>query len=151
VKKVFVVAAIVGALWFARNQFFPSSTGGSWPSFLASILPGSKSPEKVVKERFEKFMQSWKEGGVSLNNAEQAAACLWSRGVVFINNVDELRDAAEGFDRWRKGKGLYVQEIRYEVGEYRRDGDHTVVEVTINGSRSQVGIPDTANPMFWTE
>jgi hypothetical protein len=62
-----------------------------------------------------------------------------------------MRNAVDGFDRWRKAKSLYVQDITYSIGEYRTEGDHTAVDVTINGTKYRVGIPKDANPMFWLE
>ena len=100
-------------------------------------------------------MASWKEGGTSLNDAAQAAACLWSRGVPFIPSRDEIEDAANGFDRWRREKSLFVEIQSYSVGftAHRQDserGDYTAVDVTINNVFYRVGVPDKANPIFWT-
>jgi hypothetical protein len=113
------------------------------------------SPEDRAKARVEKFMASWKEGGTSLNDAAQAAACLWSRGVPFIPSTDEIADAANGFYHWRKEKDLYVEIESYSVGEatHRQDsqrGDYTEVDVMINRSTYRMGVPDKGNPIFWT-
>jgi len=113
------------------------------------------TPEDKAKARVEKFMASWKEGGTSLNDAAQAAACLWSRGVPFIPSKDEIEDAANGFDRWRKEKDLFVEIESYSVGEatHRQDmqrGDYTEVDVMINRATYRLGVPDKANPIFWT-
>jgi len=113
------------------------------------------TPEEKAKARVERFMASWKEGGTSLNDAAQAAACLWSRGVPFIPSRDEIEDAANGFDRWRKEKDLFVEIESYSVGEatHRQDsqrGDYTEVDVMINRATYRLGVPDKANPIFWT-
>jgi|GEM_PF-5091014 len=113
------------------------------------------TPEDKAKARVEKFMASWKEGGTSLNDAAQAAACLWSRGVPFIPSRDEIEDAANGFDRFRKEKDLFVEIESYSVGEatHRQDsqrGDYTEVDVMINRATYRLGVPDKANPIFWT-
>jgi hypothetical protein len=150
-KKVLVVLAIAGALFFAKKKFAgesSSSESGS-SSSLASVM--GTSPEKKTQERFETFMKNWKEGGVSLNNAEQAAACLWGRGVVFIRNSEDFRDAVESFERFRKAKGLYVPEISYQIHSYRREADHTIVDLSINGSRHRVSVPDGPNPIAWAD
>jgi len=113
------------------------------------------TPEARAKERVEKFMSLWKEGGISLNDSAQAAACMWSRGVPFIPSRDEIEDAANGFDRWRKEKDLYRDIESYSVGETtrrqdRQRGDYTEVDVMINHSTYRLGVPDKANPIFWT-
>jgi len=113
------------------------------------------TPEEKAKARVEKFMASWKQGGTSLNDAAQAAACLWSRGVPFIPSKDEIEDAANGFDRWRKEKDLFVEIESYSVGDatHRTDsqrGDYTEVDVMINRALYRLGVPDKANPIFWT-
>lgn len=139
-KKVLVVAAIAAALWFAKLRFAPGAPAGS-----------ARTPDAVAKVRFEQFMKSWKAGGVSLNDSEQAAACIWGRGTLFIKDRDDLRDVADAFERWRKERQLYVADIEYDILRYQREGDHTVVLVTINGTKHRIGIPDTANPMFWVD
>ncbi|HEX7680477.1 MAG TPA: hypothetical protein VF713_20260 [Thermoanaerobaculia bacterium] len=113
------------------------------------------TPEARAKARVDKFMASWKEGGTSLNDAAQAAACMWSRGVPFIPNAQEIQDAANGFDQWRKEKDLYREIESYSVGEATRRqdrdrGDYTEIDVMINHATYRVGVPDKANPIFWT-
>jgi hypothetical protein len=113
------------------------------------------TPEAHAKERVDKFMAFWKEGGVSLNDSAQAAACMWSRGVPFIPSRDEIEDAANGFDRWRREKNLYRDIESYTVGEATRRqdsqrGDFTEFDVMINHAMYRVGVPDKANPIFWT-
>jgi hypothetical protein len=113
------------------------------------------TPEQRAKARVERFMASWKEGGLSLNDAAQAAACEWSRGVAFIPNTDEIVDAANGFYHWRKDKDLYVEIESYSVGEatHREDrerGDYSEVDVMINHATYRLGVPDKGNPIFWT-
>ncbi|MEA2338120.1 MAG: hypothetical protein QOE82_2127 [Thermoanaerobaculia bacterium] len=113
------------------------------------------TPEQKAKARVERFMASWKEGGLSLNDAAQAAACQWSRGVAFIPSTDEIADAANGFYHWRKEKDLYVEIESYSVGEAtrridRERGDYTEVDVMINRATYRLGVPDKANPIFWT-
>ena len=144
-KKLVVVAAVVALALFAKKQM----SSGSSPSMLQSI--GIGSSQNPAQERFEKFMKSWKDGGVSLNDAEQAAACRWARGKAYLAGEDEVRNAAESFDRWRKAKGLYVQDIDYKIGDYRVEGDHTIADVTINGTKYRIGIPKDASPMFWAD
>ena len=145
-KKLIAVAAVVAVALLAKKQL----SSGNTPSFLASVT-GSSASDDGTHERFEKFMSSWKDGGVSLNDAEQAAACRWARGKPFIRDSDDFKNSVDGFDHWRKAKALYVQDISYSIGEYRVEGDHTVVDVTINGSKYHVGIPKDASPMFWAD
>ncbi len=118
----------------------------------------SASPEAKAKKRMEAVMAAWKEGGTSLNDAAQAAACLWSRGVWFIPDKDEIQDAAMGFDKWRQAKSLYTDVQSYTVGEVvsrgnhpGRGGDYSVIEVTINGDSYHIGVPDRSNPLFWIQ
>lgn len=113
------------------------------------------TPEAKAKERVDKFMAFWKEGGISLNDSAQAAACMWSRGVPFIPSRDEIEDAANGFDRWRKEKSLYRDIESYSVGNATRHqdsqrGDFTEFDVMINHATYRIGVPDKANPIFWT-
>jgi hypothetical protein len=113
------------------------------------------TPEERAKLRVTKFMALWKEGGTSLNDAAQASACMWSRGVGFIPNTQEIEDAATGFYHWRKDKGLYGEIESYSVGEATRRvdrdrGDYTEVDVMINHATYRIGVPDKANPLFWT-
>ena len=139
------------------------STSGSGDRSLASLLgslvhrDNASSAEAKAKARVETFMASWKEGGTSLNDAAQAAACLWSRGARFIPDQNEIRDAADGFDRWRRDHDLYTDIASYRVGDVISRGnepgrgDYTVIEVTINGKPHRIGVPDKANPLFWAE
>src|SRR5438552_3596389 len=128
----------------------------SLSAVLSSFVHGqSATPETKAKARLTAFMASWKEGGTSLNDAAQAAACYWSRGVKFIPDRDEIRDAADGFDRWRRDNSLYTDINSYAVGEAvqrgndpARGGDYTVVEVAINNAIYRIGVPDKANPLF---
>jgi len=66
-------------------------------SYLSGLMHGGASqeaaaPEQKAKERMETFMGYWQKGGVSLNDAEQSAACMWSRGVPFIPESNEIQD-----------------------------------------------------------
>lgn len=129
-------------------------------SALLSSITSRKSggtPEEKAKARLNAFLAAWKEGGTSVNDAAQAAACLWSRGVRFIPNGYEIQDAANGFDRWRHSHGLYTELQSYSVGEVvAREsnpgrGDYSMVEVEINGKTYRIGVPDAANPIFMIE
>jgi hypothetical protein len=186
VKKVIAIVLVIGAGFWAKHRFFdasaahvPSQTevaaekiGGAIASTqkvkqdergLASMVSSlihrgdSDKPEAKAKARMTAFMASWKDGGTSLNDAAQAAACYWSRGVKFIPDTNEIRDAADGFDRWRREKGLYTEIQSYEISDVlfrntdpARGGDYSVVEVNVNGSVYRIGIPDKPNPLFWT-
>lgn len=113
------------------------------------------TPEGKAKQRLEALMAAWKEGGTSLNDEAQAAACLWSRGVRFIPDRDEIQDAAQGFDHFRQGKGVYVEIRDYAIigdgnrGTHPGRGAYTAFEVMINGTPYAMGVPDTKNPIFW--
>lgn len=130
-------------------------------AYVAGLLHGdanatAAAPEQKAKERIESFMSYWQKGGVSLNDAEQAAACMWARGVVFVPDKDELQDAVNGFDRWRRERDLYHSLGEYSVGPPQRRsdasrGDFTAFDVTIDGTKYTVGVPDGANPMFWLD
>ncbi len=125
---------------------------------------GKLTPEEHAKVRVEQLMAAWKLGGTSTNDAAQAAVCLYARGVRFIPNTQEVVDAAAGFDKFRKEKGLFNSQIEsYSVGEATPRTDqrpYTAVVVTINGSVYQVGVPDrnpayketeieAETPLFW--
>jgi hypothetical protein len=139
----------------------PAATGSVDANALAGILSQLQkqqaSPQDAARARVETFMAAWKAGGTSLNDEAQAAACLWSRGMRFIPDRDEIQDAATGFDKFRWEKNLYTDIKQYEVmpssGYKRNDaahGDFTVVDVTINYAIYHLGVPDKANPIFWT-
>jgi hypothetical protein len=150
---------IGGVLASAKKgqQSAPKAEGLS--AMLSSLLGGSKesTPEAKAKARVETFMKTWKEGGTSVNDAAQAAACLWSRGVRFIPDKDEIQDAANGFDRWRHEKNLYVEITTYSVGDvsFRASnpgrGEYNVLTISINGQPYRIGVPDGPNPIFWID
>ena len=154
-KKLIAAVVIVGALVYAKGKMSGgSSSANSSPSFVQSMLsalPGNRTPESVAKDRFEKFMKNWKDGGVSERSEAQAAACLWFAGKPILGDNDSVRDAAEGFDKWRKAKQVYTEQLTYEIGDYRREKDHTVVTVKLNGTTHEIGIPDGASPLFWAD
>ena len=115
-------------------------------------------PEERAKGRVKELMNAWKEGGVSLNESALAAACLWSRGVRLIPNLDEISTAATGYDAWRKEQNLYTDLTGYEVmamttrhNDPGRGGDYTIVQVVINSSVYFIGVPDGPNPLFWSK
>jgi hypothetical protein len=173
-----VIAEQIGRVAASRGLKVHSSAGTTTDTAAAAALTGTvdeksasgllaqiqnmlhkqeaaATPEEKAKARVEKFMASWKQGGTSLNDAAQAAACLWSRGVPFIPSKDEIEDAANGFDRWRKERDLFVEIESYSVGDatHRTDsqrGDYTEVDVMINHATYRLGVPDKANPIFWT-
>lgn len=145
-----------GAIAKAKTAQAAANDAHGLSGMLGSLLHrDAGTPEAKAKKRLETFMAAWKEGGTSLNDSAQAAACLWSRGVRFIADKEEIQDAANGFDRWRQQRDLYVEIKSYAVGEVvARDrnegrGDYTVVEVLINERPLRIGVPDTANPLFW--
>ena len=115
----------------------------------------SGTPQEKARVRMEAFMKSWKEGGTSLGDAEQAAACLWSRGKVFIPDRDEIQDAYNGFTKFRRDKDLYTNITEYAIGpniDRAHDeghGDYSVFAVSINGKTYLMGVPDKSNPIFW--
>jgi len=130
-------------------------------SYLAGLMHGTSreapaAPEQKAKERLEAFMGYWQKGGVSLNDSEQAAACMWARGVTFITDKDDIQDAVNGFDRWRRDRDLYHSLNEYAIGPPQRRtdagrGDFTAFDVVIDGTKYVVGVPDGPNPMFWAE
>ena len=151
-KKGLIVLVAMAALVYGISK-----QNGAVSSTLSSVLPFMKSeastPEAKAMERVEKVMSAWKKGGTSLNDSAQTAACQWGRGVTFISDKDDLQDVAHGFDKWRREKNLFVTVDSYAVGTaVRKEGNrpHTVVPVTINGSTYKLGVPDDANPIFWT-
>ncbi len=127
-------------------------------SLINTVFRGggsNASPEDKARIRMKAFMQAWKEGGTSLNDAEQAAACLWSRGKVFIPDRDEIQDAYTGFTKFRRDKDLYTTITEYAIADTldrahdEAHGDYSTFAVTINGKTYLLGVPDKANPIFW--
>jgi len=121
---------------------------------LLNRFAGEKKPEDRARARIQAFMAAWKEGGTSLNDAQQAAACLFSRGMRFIPNTDEIRDAYNGFVAFRREKNLDTAITDFSVGNGMRNhddahGDFTQFDVIINGVGYTMGVPDKANPIFW--
>jgi hypothetical protein len=117
---------------------------------------GSKgTPEDKARIRMKAFMEAWKEGGTSLGDAEQAAACLWSRGKIFIPDRDEIQDAYNGFTKFRRDKDLYTTIKEYAIADTvdrahdENHGDYSTFAVTINGRTYLMGVPDKSNPIFW--
>jgi hypothetical protein len=140
----------------------PAAAEGGDQSRIATLINtvfrggGSNlSPEDKARIRMKAFMQAWKEGGTSLNDAEQAAACLWSRGKVFIPDRDEIQDAYNGFTKFRRDKDLYTAINAYAIADTldrahdEAHGDYSTFAVTINGRTYLMGVPDKANPIFW--
>ena len=177
-KKLFVVVIAVGALVWAKKRFVDApappvksetevaaeKVGGAVSRARAATMFSSllhredkETPEAKAKARVTAVLATWQEGGTTLNDAAQAAACLWSRNVRFIPNTQEINDAATGFDHWRHEKNLYTDVKSYSVGEVvARDtnpgrGDYSVVEVLINGQPHRIGVPDKSNPLFWAQ
>ncbi|HVT43632.1 MAG TPA: hypothetical protein VMT00_04510 [Thermoanaerobaculia bacterium] len=156
-KKLAVFVCLLIVLVIVKRQFLDKGTSAE-PSpdgetSLVSSMGGmfNDSPEAKTRKRFEHFMQRWQKGGVSLDADEQAATCLWARGVVFIADRDDLEDAVNHFDRWRRQKDLYVQNIQYEIRGYQRESDRTIAEVRINGQNHRIAIPDSPNPLSWIQ
>ena len=153
-KKLLVVAVIAGGLFWGYKKFVTKGESGSLPMFSHN----SASPEAKARARVEKFMESWKKGGTSLNDAAQAAICQWARGVNFITDREDLNDAVTAFDRFRRAKDLYTDITSYSIqdGPAKRRtvegrGTYTIFDVTINGTAHQLGVPDSANPIFWLD
>jgi hypothetical protein len=117
---------------------------------LQKALGLEKSPDQRARGRFEAFMKSWQNGGVSESDEAQAAACLWMRGTRALS-ADETNDAGTFFDIWRKNKSLYVETIEYRINGYTPRADDTIAAVTINEKRYSIGIPHSPNAMFWVE
>jgi hypothetical protein len=113
------------------------------------------TPEDKARIRMKAFMEAWKEGGTSLGDAEQAAACLWSRGKIFIPDRDEIQDAYNGFTKFRRDKDLYTTIKEYAIADTidrahdEAHGDYSTFAVTINGKTYLMGVPDKSNPIFW--
>jgi hypothetical protein len=86
----------------------PEQDQGRIATLINQVFHGGSSgtPEDKARIRMKAFMQAWKEGGTSLNDAEQAAACLWSRGKIFIPNGNEIQDAYNGFTKFRREKDV---------------------------------------------
>lgn len=40
-------------------------------------------------------------------------------------------------------------DIDYAIAGFAREGDHAGATVVINGTEYRIGIPHSANPMFW--
>lgn len=91
-------------------------TGGSG---IASLIGSSEpaSPDAKARQRLERVMDAWKRGGTSLNDAAQEAACLWARNVIFISDREDLKDAADGFDKFRRAKSLYTDIASYDIAK----------------------------------
>jgi hypothetical protein len=176
VKKFLAVVVIAGALFWAKKHFMDKPSAESpaaeekptpgnptsvdtktLTSVLSSVVhrDSNEPPEVRARARMDAFMSTWKEGGTSLNDAEQAAACLWSRGKRFITDRDEIQDAANGFDRFRRDKDLYTRIQDYQIqdaverGHDEGRGDFTIFTVKINGVVHKIGVPDKPNPLFW--
>ena len=135
----------------------PQSDEGRITSLINRVFHGGNggTPEDRARIRMKAFMQAWKEGGTSLNDSEQAAACLWSRGKIFIPDRDEIQDAYNGFTKFRKDKDLYTTINEYAIADTidrahdENHGDYSTFAVTINGRTYLMGVPDKANPIFW--
>ena len=153
-KKLLIVAVIAGGVFWGYKKFVAKGESGS----LSMFSHNSASPEGKARTRLEKFMESWKKGGTTLNDAEQIAISQWARGVNFIPDREDLNDAVTGFDRFRRQKDLYTDITSYSIqdgpGKRRTaegHGTYTFFDVTINGTAHQLGVPDTANPIFWLD
>jgi len=147
----------------ATPEVQPATASGGDVSQIATLVntifrgggTNSGKPEDKARIRMKAFMQAWKEGGTSLGDAEQAAACLWSRGKIFIPDRDEIQDAYNGFTRFRKDKDLYTNIKEYAIADNidrahdENHGDYSTFAVTINGRTFLMGAPDKSNPIFW--
>jgi len=135
----------------------PETENGRIAMLLNRVFHGGDSgkPEDKARIRMKAFMQAWKEGGTSLGDAEQAAACLWSRGKIFIPDRDEIQDAYNGFTNFRRQKDLYTTIKEYAIADTidrahdEGHGDYSTFAVTINGKTYLMGVPDKSNPIFW--
>jgi hypothetical protein len=145
-KRGKVTAGQLAAIAPATDSASPASILES----LQSIVGANKTPAEKAASRFEKFMKSWQNGGVSESDEAQAAACIWARGSRALS-ANETNDAGTFFDLWRKEKGLYVESIRYDIRHVTPApaGDYSIAVVSINGTEYQMGVPHTGNPIFW--
>jgi hypothetical protein len=103
--------------------------------------------------RLNAMLQGWKEGGTSASASEQTAISQWAQGKAVIADRDELEQAMDRFDRWRRERGLYGPLQSYEIGTVsrveRQPDPYTAVELKLNGQRQTVGVPDDEKPIFW--
>jgi hypothetical protein len=135
----------------------PDAEQGRIATLINQLFHGGNkgTPEAKARIRMKAFMEAWKEGGTSLGDAEQAAACLWSRGKVFIPDRDEIQDAYNGFTKFRRDKDLYTTIQEYAIADTvdrahdEPHGDYSTFAVTINGKTYLMGVPDKSNPIFW--
>ena len=159
-KKLLIGVVIAGALFAGYRKFRPSdeqpSTEGKLAGLFGRYGGSSDAPEKKARKRLDAMMQAWKDGGTSGNDAERTAMCLWARGVRFVGG-EEFRDAADGFDRFRRSKDLYTDIKSYSIdgdgkrGSIEGRGAYTELAVTINGTQHKVGVPEKENPIFWLD
>jgi hypothetical protein len=115
-----------------------------------------KAPDTIALKRVNLLMEQWKEGGSTLNDAAQARACVWARGTKVLASSQEIMDAVNSFDMWRRKKNVPEAISSYEVGAATRktssNGDpYTSVAVTIDGNHYALGVPDGDSPIFWAE
>ncbi|HEY6136895.1 MAG TPA: hypothetical protein VI670_03945 [Thermoanaerobaculia bacterium] len=159
-KKLLVAIVVVAAVAFCFKKFAPGGDQPSTEGKLAGLFgryggSGAKAEVKARK-RLDAFLEAWKAGGTTGNDAEQAAACLWARGVRFTGG-EEFRDAMDSFDRFRRSKDLYGEIASYSVdggpvhGNIEGRGAYNEFAVTINGAQHKIGVPEKENPLFWLD
>ena len=125
------------------TQAAPPTTSDAAPTSATS----ESSPEDAAKARVLAMLTAWK------GDSKGVAVAIWAHNLQSPATYD-FKAAAEAFDRFRQEKSLGDKIAAFEVtGTIRRvngQDQYTAVDVTLDGVMYHMGVPDAANPIFWT-
>jgi hypothetical protein len=125
----------------------PPDTSTVTPDTLQAAVNAalsSLSPEQRAKQRVQQLMTAWQQG------PKPVAAVMWQVGPTAMNEANFDIPSFDAFCQEKELKELQS----FEVGSayHRNDGSasYTVVDVMINGAMYHMGVPEKAQPIFWT-
>jgi hypothetical protein len=81
---------------------------------------------------------------------EETALCRWWRDKARLFDRDELDEASNAFDEWRKEMNIYPYINEYTIDHAVMDGNDVIVFVTIDGLGLAMRVPEK-DRISWTD
>jgi hypothetical protein len=81
---------------------------------------------------------------------EETAICYFWAGKPRIRDYDDLNNASDTFDRWRREKDISAYITEYTIEGAVIEGDDVIVFVTIEGKPMSMRVPEK-KPITWSD
>jgi hypothetical protein len=98
-------------------------------------------PADLAKKRVDFILTAAKDRDPE---KEQAAACQWYKGTVYVQDQNEQEAAVDGYDSWRREGDIYDGMDSYEIIGVRpstKTEGTFYVDVTIDGEKKKLKVP----------